>query len=154
MAPVRCLLAVCCLLGLQQPVWAAELPPIFGDWHTENQDSTVRLYPCGEELCGVIVALKVPPDVDPESVLDTHNKKAELRTRPLLGLEFLRGFEKESDGRWTDGYAYNPRDGFGADGVDIERQGPDALEISGCILWGAVCQSEVWTRAPDTGVTN
>ena len=73
MGSLRSLVAACVAVCATASLAFAEDTPIFGDWHTENRDSTVHLYSCGEALCGVIVAIDTPSDVDPLSVLDTHN---------------------------------------------------------------------------------
>ena len=125
---------------------AAQEPPIFGDWQTEEQMSTVRLYPCDGKLCGVIVGLAAKANPDGTPILDLNNKHEALRKRPLLGLEFMKGFVKESNLRWGEGWAYNPREGLASDDVEILRIGPDRLEITGCILWGTICVTETWTR--------
>lgn len=128
------------------PGASAETSSIFGTWYTQGRESQVRLYACGAALCGDIVALKSPNNPDGTPLHDTKNKDEALRGQPILGLQILRDFERDSESRWEDGWGYDPEDGYAYDDVQIEQTGPDELEIGGCILWGAICKTQTWER--------
>ena len=126
----------------------AETASVLGTWYTEGRESQVRLYTCGAEICGDIVALKNPVRDDGTPLLDTNNKDESLRGRSILGLQILGGFQSRDPARWTDGWGYDPDDGRTYQDVEMEMTGPNELEIGGCILWGAICQMQTWERVP------
>ncbi len=82
-----------------------------GLWYAEGGAAQVEIAPCGEALCGRVVWLRGPLDMDGCALRDRQNPAPELRTRPILGLEVLRGLRPAADGRWTGGAIYDPSSG-------------------------------------------
>lgn len=140
------LAASACLAGAG-PAAAQNENTVFGYWETPGDDggeadSIVELRRCPDapaNLCGHIEWLA--PD---EPRTDSENPEPELRDRPLIGLQFLSGFEQESPGEWTGGEVYNPDDGRTYSG-SIEQTGPDTLQLEGCAL-RIFCKSQTWHR--------
>jgi hypothetical protein len=59
---------------------------------TEGGKARVRIAPCGNALCGAIVALKEPADPDTgRPKTDKHNADAGKRSRPMIGVRILLG---------------------------------------------------------------
>ncbi len=133
------------LLGLAAAIGfaAAGSADPSGVWLTKAGNSHVEIQPCGKELCGKIVWLEEPNNADGSPKLDTKNKNAALRTRPILGLEMLWGFSDDGGGKWTKGRIYNPEDGQ-TYRSKLEVADPDTLKVSGCVL--VFCQAQTWTR--------
>jgi uncharacterized protein (DUF2147 family) len=115
------------------PAWAFN---VAGVWEVEDGDAHVKIWPCGESLCGDIVWLKQPR-------LDASNENPRLRHRPLMGVELLEGFRRTAENRWEGGRIYNPRDGQ-TYRVDVELLSDDSLKVRGCQL--VFCGEEVWRR--------
>ncbi len=112
---------------------------VTGYWLTPDGD-TVEVYPCGESVCGRIVA---SPDIDPagEPVVDENNPDPALRDREILGMVFIEGFEKSRKG-WRKGTIYDPRDGKTYRSAMSRDE--DTLNVKGCV--GPFCRTLTWTQ--------
>ncbi len=111
-----------------------------GLWSTADKDALVRVEDCGDgTLCGVIQWVKP----DPDGVLDANNPDPTLRTRPLVGLRILYGFQPR-DGSWQRGRIYDPSSGRTVAGR-VYRTADGSLKVTGCL--GPFCQDQIWTRA-------
>ena len=64
---------------------------IIGYWLTSESVVEVKSY--GDQICAEIVHLLVEEGIDPKSVLDENNVNANLRTRSLIGINLLEGFD-------------------------------------------------------------
>ena len=119
---------------------AAPAPAVAGDWLTADRTAVVRIGPCGSKLCGnVIRILARGPDV-PRT--DVNNPDKALRSRPLVGLKVLTGFNRDG-ARWTGGRAYDPKTGRSYK-AKLSRNADGSLTVTGCVLF--VCKSQKWVR--------
>ena len=114
-----------------------------GLWATEKEKSHVRIEPCGERLCGVIVWLKEPNDDQGQPKRDIFNEDESLRDRAIVGLRLLSGFEASDDESWSGGRIYNPEDGKTYKSK-MSLQNDKTLKVEGCVL--IFCKSQIWTR--------
>jgi len=71
----------------------------------------VKIFPCGDRLCGRIVWLVVPRDPQGNLNRDKNNPDILLRQRRLCGLTILWGLKSTAPDRWEGGRLYNPFDG-------------------------------------------
>jgi len=127
----------------------AGTPGALGVWFTAENRAAIALEPCGAALCGRIVWIdesRPPPGVSGPPI-DRHNHDPALRTRPLCGLEILRGFVADGDGAWSGGRIYNPNDGDEWQAT-LATEGGDRLRLRGYVLIPLLGQSQVWTRPP------
>src|SRR5690606_38156965 len=104
------------------PVLAADAKEglVTGVWLTEAGEqggrAHVRIERAGGGLAGTIVHLE-EPDFEAghpragQPKVDLENPDPKLRERPILGLQILRGFTYEGDGKWTGGTVYDPANG-------------------------------------------
>lgn len=140
-----------CMLGLATafPAASAEArSDLAGRWATEGFGSIVEVRPCAAapaEMCGRIVWLWAPSPGGRLRV-DQHNPDPALRTRPLVGVEIIRGLRPAGAGAWTGGRLYNPDDGRTYTGA--VRLSDGQLELRGCAL-NIVCKSQTWRRPQD-----
>ncbi|AHE53138.1 DUF2147 domain-containing protein [Sphingomonas sanxanigenens] len=116
----------------------AEVPAVattLGTWINPHGTVKVRTGMCGSVLCGHIVWASAEANAD----------AAESGVPRLVGTELLGNYRPAGAGRWR-GEVYVPDMGrrFAS---TIEPQGVDALRISGCILGGLICRSQIWHRA-------
>ena len=102
-----------------------------GIWRLDNGRVTVRVTPCGDNLCGTVVALKKPRDDKGRPRLDKENPNKALRSRPVIGLTILSNMKPEGDGRWN-GTIYNPDDG-NTYRSRMKLQNGNTMRVEGCI---------------------
>ncbi|HBM90378.1 MAG TPA: DUF2147 domain-containing protein, partial [Rhodospirillaceae bacterium] len=94
------------LLLLLVPPAYASADPVVGYWETEDHDAVIEFLPCEDSFCGRFVWLKEDSAENPS--LDDLNTNVDKRGRPLCGLTFLGGFEKEDEGVYKSGWIYSP----------------------------------------------
>ncbi|MGA9120904.1 MAG: DUF2147 domain-containing protein [Bacteroidota bacterium] len=117
---------------------------IVGEWLTAGGTSKIEIYKDGEEFSGRIVWLK-EPDKDGKPKVDENNPEAKLRTRPLLGMTILRGFEFDGDDVWKGGKIYDPKSGndYSAKMTLVDEH---TLDLRGYVLMPLFGRTETWTR--------
>ena len=119
---------------------SAAAPAIEGQWLTDDRKGVVRIAPCGRQMCGTIV--RVLDTAPGTPTRDVNNPDASRRTRPILGLQVLWGFEPRA-AAWEGGRAYDPKNGKNyRSKLTLNRDG--SLKVTGCVLF--VCRSKRWTR--------
>ena len=119
----------------------AETP--IGMW--ETGESHVEIYNCGDLLCGRIIALDEPLNVEGNPKIDSQNPDPALRTRPILGMDLIAGFSRKSDTQWVKGTIYDPRDGKTYKcKMTLKKDG--TLEVRGYVGLSLFGKTVVWTR--------
>ena len=123
----------------QAPAPARAPPQIAaaGIWENPENKSQIEIYACGEDLCGKIVKI-----TDAQSA-DGRNPKAELRSRPIIGLVVISAAKRTAAGQWKGGL-YNRTDGLTYSGT-LALKSPSALDVQGCSA-GGHCRTVTWTR--------
>ena len=96
-----------------------------GVWLRDNGLSRVRIAPCGDALCGVVIWLK------------------ESSGPGKIGQRVFYNIKEDGANRWA-GNAFNPEDGKTYAGK-MTLSGV-TLTTSGCVLGGLVCRSVSWSR--------
>ncbi|MBK1638779.1 hypothetical protein CKO24_06905 [Rhodothalassium salexigens DSM 2132] len=123
---------------------AIDAHDVYGRWLTEDDAAVITVRDCGDgSPCGTMTWLN--PDTT-DACRDRANPEAALQDRPLLGLVMLDGFERGEDG-WRRGQIYHAERGKTYRAL-IRRTGADSAQVKGCLAF--FCQSQDWTRAPDT----
>jgi uncharacterized protein (DUF2147 family) len=106
-----------------------------GIWINPRNTVAVRAAHCGDRLCGWVVWL------DPKAAQDARDAGA---AHPL-GTEVLRDYRPTGDGRWRGSvFVLDMGRSFGS---SLEPAGPGLLKISGCLIGGFICRSQIWHRA-------
>ncbi len=119
---------------------------IAGRWATQGFGSIVEFKPCAgapDTVCGRILWLWEDTDAAGRRRTDVHNPDRPLRSRPLAGVEIVRGLKETASGIWADGTLYNPDDGRTYTGTVRIRDGQ--LKLRGCAL-NVICQTQTWRR--------
>ena len=129
----------------------AQTPPSpEGLWYTKNNESIIRVHPCADEadaMCGTLAWMKEPNDKNGQPKIDTLNRDASKKGRPMLGVDILLPMRPDTD-HWK-GKAYNPEDGKTYDiTFKVQADNSDAADLRGCIL-SFLCQTQVFNRAPE-----
>lgn len=116
-----------------------------GLWLTADGEAKVRIYPCGQALCGKLAWLKEPDDPDTHAPkLDKFNKNASRRARPVFGLDIISGMRPDGKPNEWAGSLYNPEDGNMFTGT-LTVQDALNMKLQGCVL-AIFCRSEIWKR--------
>lgn len=116
-----------------------------GTWLSSDGGTKVRIAKCGEALCGNVVWLKEP--VDPSTgkpKTDKHNPNEALKSRPMLGVQVVRGMKPNGDNKWS-GQIYNADDGK-TYSSNLMLQSANKARVEGCVL-SVLCKGESWTRS-------
>ncbi len=110
--------------------------PVLGRWSNPTGSLALKTAPCrgGGTLCGAIIWA---------SKTELTNARA-AGVRQLVGTQLLLGYRRTGQGSWR-GTIYFPDSGrrFSS---RLEQTSPQALTISGCLIGGFVCKSQVWRR--------
>jgi uncharacterized protein (DUF2147 family) len=118
-----------------------------GIWLTEDGEARVRIYRCGQDICGTLLSLKEPNDpATGKPKLDKFNQDTGERARPIIGVELMSGLKPSGTPDQWEGALYNPEDGNTYKGI-LTLQGLLNLKLQGCVLGGLFCKSEIWKRA-------
>ena len=123
-------------IGAMQPTPAAAAasPSVYGLWRNPLGTIETRIAPCGTRLCGTIFR------ASPEAERDARD----AGVRELVGVQLLQHYRKVAPGRWK-GRVYVPDMG-GTFASRMVQLSPTQLKISGCMIGGSLCKSQLWTR--------
>jgi uncharacterized protein (DUF2147 family) len=107
---------------------------IEGVWRNRRGTVQIRTLPCGDAICGDVIA------ASNEAIADT----AKVQSAPLIGTRIFRDFHRLPDGRWQ-GRVYVPdlRRTFSG---TIQVVAGERLEGRGCALAGLICRTKTWYR--------
>lgn len=122
------------LLAATVPVTASAKAAIEGRWKNAKGSVVVKVAPCGDAYCGVVV------DASPKA-------KASARqggTPALVGTRILSGVRPAGAGTFR-GHAFDPKRNIRAPAT-IRLLGPGTLSVKGCVISGLVCKEQRWTR--------
>ena len=120
--------------------------PAFADatgiWRMENGKVTVRMAPCGGNLCGTIVGMRKPLDKQGKPKRDKENPNAALRSRPVVGLTILSNMRPSGENSWS-GTIYNPDDG-NTYRSKMRLENSNLIKVKGCV--SVFCKSMKFVR--------
>ncbi len=107
---------------------------VVGTWVNPRGTVKVQTGACGDKLCGWVVWANAEAQQDAR----------DSGVQKLIGTELLQDYHPTGNGKWQ-GHVYVPDMGqtFYS---KIEQLGPNSLKISGCVLGGWICKSQVWQR--------
>ena len=143
MTPITTTFIASIALALSAGTAFASTSPV-GVWFTEDKQGKVRIAPCGDKLCGVIISGRSRDGKPASEARDEANPNPALRNRPILGLQILRDFKPVGPGRWGGGKIYDPNTGRTYDSkLSVSASG--VLKVEGCI--SVICQGQTWTSA-------
>ena len=119
---------------------------IVGVWKTGEGTAMVKIYKNGNKYQGRVVWLKEP--IDPETgkpKLDKNNEDASVKSKPVLGLINIWGFEYKSESLWEGGNIYDPKNGNTYSSTMRLING-NTLEVRGFIGVSLIGRTDTWTR--------
>ena len=138
--------------------FASEEDDVLGKWITPEKDCKIEIFKCSDNYCGKIVWLR-EPDYPPDDkggmagspVVDRENPDPDLRARPLVGLQLLKGLTYAGKSTWEKGAIYNPDNGK-TYRCKMILSSPGRLEVRGFIgiYWAGPPSGPV---KPDSSLT-
>jgi len=108
--------------------------PVIGTWINPRGSVAVETRPCGAALCGRVSWANAEAQQD----------AADAGVHPLIGTELLQDFHPAASGRW-EGIIFVPDMGRRFQSI-IAMQDGGRMRVSGCILGGLLCKSQIWRR--------
>lgn len=123
---MRSLFKIAVLIGAFGLTWgsaayATPASPI-GEWLVADQSTRIAIRPCGSNMCGKITWTSDGQDIGRAILIDM----------------------AQNGSRWT-GTVIDVRDNTKYL-AHIALQSERALKLDGCVLGGAICSGETWTR--------
>jgi uncharacterized protein (DUF2147 family) len=112
---------------------------VLGYWERPSK-AVLRFYPCGREVCGMIVRLS--PTSGRRT--DSRNPDERLRERPLCGLDIGTGFQQADANHLVGGRLYDPVSGKTYSGMATSDG--DEVKLRGYVGISWFGKSEVWHR--------
>lgn len=135
--PIKAAITVLAALTAAAAIAAPDAPPSpspAGLWQNPHASVVVRTGPCGGRLCGWVIWANGSARADAR----------EGGTGQLIGAELLQDFTQRRRGDWI-GTVFVPDMGrhFYS---EVRQISPNTLKVSGCILHGLICKSQIWNR--------
>lgn len=115
-----------------------------GIWQSQDKTTNIKIEKCSNFSCGKIHSFTAP--IDPKTGVawkDVKNPDKSLRNRSLVGIVMISEIKPFKNG-WK-GVLYNPLDGHNYNGY-LRIESNNQLILSGCILGGMLCKSEIWHK--------
>ncbi len=143
------ILSLLCVCVIPLGVAAADPDPA-GVWATAGGLSHIKIAHCGTNLCGNIVWLKQPLNRYGKDKVDSNNPDPSLRTRTIVSLPLLSGFEQSQDdtSSWSNGKIYDPANGK-TYSCNLTVEDRSTLHLRGYIGFSLFGQTQTWTRVAD-----
>lgn len=107
--------------------------PIEGLWLHPEHSVIIHLSPCGQAICGTVTWAN-----------ENAQRAARRGIDPLVGARLLTELRPRSNGQWR-GKLFVPDLNVRVNGK-ITLINPNKLRVSGCLIGGMICGSQVWTR--------
>ena len=113
---------------------------LIGEYWTESKEGKIAIYKCSNQYCGKIIWRK-------EVIKDAKNPDPKLRSKSVVGLEFMKGFEyDEKKKQWIDGTVYSIDNGNTYSGkMWLEDKGK-TLKMRGFIGISLIGRTATFTR--------
>jgi uncharacterized protein (DUF2147 family) len=125
---------------------AGDADAIVGVWKTGEGTAMVRIYKNGDKYQGRIVWLKEPNDPETgKPKVDKNHPEAASKSRAILGLVNIWGFNYKGENVWDEGNIYDPKNG-NTYSCTMKLQNANSLEVRGYIGVSIIGRTDTWTR--------
>lgn len=138
------LVSLVIVMMISSVMYAQSADDILGTWYTEGGKSKVEITKKDGKYNGEIIWLKTPNREDGTPKLDRENENEKLRSRKILGINVIKGFEWDDD-EYEDGTIYDPENGKVYSCV-ITYENKDTLDVRGYIGFSLLGRTTIWTR--------
>ena len=117
---------------------------ILGNWLNATGKGHIQIFKQGNAYYGKLVWLKEPNDETGKPKTDKNNPDNNLKSKPILGLQILKGFQFDKD-EWNGGKIYDPQNGKEYK-CYMKMKDANTLLVRGYIGIAMVGRTETWTR--------
>ena len=117
---------------------------ILGFWLAESGSGVIEIYKKGDEYLGKLVWIKDIHEGKVKEKLDENNPDKDKRSRSLIGLVNLKGFEFK-DNEWSGGEIYDPKKGKTYSAF-MKLDGKDTLKLRGYVGVSLFGRTTEWSR--------
>jgi uncharacterized protein (DUF2147 family) len=117
---------------------------ILGTWLNATGKGQIQIFKQGNTYSGKLVWLQEPNDESGKPKTDKNNPDANLKTKPIWGLQILKGFQFDKD-EWNGGKIYDPQNGKEYK-CYMKMKGANTLLVRGYIGIAMMGRTETWTR--------
>jgi uncharacterized protein (DUF2147 family) len=125
---------------------SADPTAAIGTWLTESGNLEIEIAPCGEALCGTVVAVRAN-----RSMSNPDQEMKPVDGRSPMGMTILSELVPTGNGSW-DGRIYNRENGKIYDCL-MTPLSATQLQIRGYKFLPLIGKSQVWTRLDEQPVT-
>ena len=131
------------IIVLASSVFAQKKDDILGKWVNSSGEGQLEIFKRGDKFYGKLVWIKEPNEGGKPKT-DVKNPNANLRSKPIIGLEIIKDFIFE-DGKYVDGKVYDPKTGKTYSG-NMTLVGQNKLNMRGYIGISLIGRTETWKR--------
>lgn len=124
---------VAIIAAIATPALASGQGALAGHWRNPKGSVTVKIAPCGDSYCGIVV----------QASAKAKETAAKGGTPHLIGTQILSALRPDGSGLFK-GQVFDPKRNIHAPAT-IRLDG-DTLVVKGCVLV-FVCKEQHWTRA-------
>jgi uncharacterized protein (DUF2147 family) len=117
---------------------------VLGIWLNATGKGQIQIFKQGNAYFGKLVWLKEPNDESGKPKTDKNNPDANLKSKPIWGLQILKGFQFDKD-EWNGGKIYDPQNGKEYK-CYMKMKDANTLLVRGYIGIAMVGRTETWTR--------
>lgn len=126
--------------------YAGNPDAILGVWLSGSGKARIKIYKSSDgKYQGKIVWLREPKYPDGTVKVDKQNPDESKRSTQLMGLQNLRDFVFDGEGKWVDGKIYDPENGSDYS-CKMELTDENTLEVRGFIGISLFGRTDVWKR--------
>lgn len=119
---------------------------VVGTWLNGTKKGRIQIYKQGDKYFGKLVWLIEPNDpATGKPKLDFRNPDEKLKSRPMLNLNIMTGFNYDGGNVWDDGKIYNPEDGK-TYSCKMTLKNPNSLDVRGYVGISLIGKSQTFTR--------
>lgn len=118
---------------------------IIGKWQNPSGEGRIEISKEGDKYIGKLYWLKEPNDENGQPKKDVKNPDKEKQSRPVQGLQILKGFVAKGKGSYEDGTIYDPKSGK-TYSCKMTLKDADKLDIRGYVGLSLLGRTETWTR--------
>lgn len=118
---------------------------IVGVWLTGSGKGHVKIDKVGNYYFGRLVWLKEPLNAEGKPKLDKNNEDVSKRSKTVLGMQLLGGFEWKNDNLWDNGNIYDPENGKTYN-CKIDLENANTMNVRGFIGISLFGRTDIWKR--------